>query len=79
MFQDNKDLNENLIDTQSLILFGLLHCKSTNDKKAKLYFEMTRKLMQLDVNQEIDKNDFKETDLFKKLCRLASFGLFEVT
>ena len=79
MFQDRKDLNESLIDTQALILFGLLHCKSTYDEKAKLYFEMTRKQMQLDQNQEICKNDFKQTDLFKKLCRLASFGLFEVS
>ena len=38
MFKDNKNLNENFIDTQSLMLFGLLHCKSSPDEKAKLYF-----------------------------------------
>ena len=26
MFRDSRSLNENFIDTQSLMLFGLLHC-----------------------------------------------------
>ena len=45
MFKESKNLNKNLIDTQSLMLFGLLHCKSSPDEKAKLYFQMTSKLM----------------------------------
>ena len=57
MFQDSKNLNENSIDTQSLMLFGLLHCKSTRDEMAKLYCEMTKKQLSLDENQEIGKND----------------------
>ena len=38
MFKDSRNPKENLIDTQSLMLFGLLHCKSSPDEKAKLYF-----------------------------------------
>ena len=47
MFKNSENPKENLIDTQSLMLFGLLHCKSSPDEKAKLYFQMTRKQMQL--------------------------------
>ena len=50
MFKDIENSKENLIDTQSLMLFGLLHCKSSPDEKTKLYFQMTSKLMQLDDN-----------------------------
>ena len=53
MFKDSKSLSEDLIDAQSLMLFGLLHCKSSLDEKAKLYFQMTRKQMQPDESKEI--------------------------
>ena len=38
---------------------------------------MTRNLMQLDDSKEIGQNAFQETELYKKLCELASFGLFK--
>ena len=39
--------------------------------------EMTRKLIKLDDSKKIGLNVFQETDLFSKLCKLASFGLFK--
>ena len=33
--------------------------------------------MQFDESNKIGKNAIQETDLYKKLCKLASFGLFK--
>ena len=38
---------------------------------------MTRKQLKLDESKEIDQNAFKKTEMYKKLCKLASFGLFK--
>ena len=38
---------------------------------------MTRMQLKLDESKEIGQDVFREADLYKKLCKLASFGLFK--
>ena len=61
------------------MLFGVLHCKSTPDEQAKHYFGIIRQKMETEDSTEISQTSMQGNQTFKKLCQLASFGLFEVT
>ena len=61
------------------MLFGLLHCEGTHDKKAQVYLNMAKRQLNKVSQTNFSAENEKSCTLFKKLCKLAAHGLYNIS
>ena len=79
LFKDLKKHTSGQVETESLLLFGLLHCEGSSDKKAQVYLNMAKKQLNKVSQTTFSVENEKSCTLFNKLCKLASHGLYDIS